>query len=146
MVEAATLEIVAHVLTYFTHCPHCETALEAVGVGSAAHTQEINEYPEEFKAEYVRLCDWIRAASARYPGRLRIRLVDAQSPAGLWKTLRHRARTYPLFVLDGRPVAVGWPPTQVEAILMEKLGPLMPLTGQSAAPGSLGPRPATGGV
>jgi hypothetical protein len=145
-VSTATLEIVAHTLTYFTHCPHCETALEAVGVGRTAHTQEINEYPEEVKAEYVQLCDWIRAASARYAGRLRIRLIDAQSPEGLWKTLRHRARTYPLFVLDGTRVAVGWPQAQVDAILMEKLGPPRPLPEPSATPGSRGARSATGGV
>lgn len=125
--SVATLEIVAPTLTDFYHCLHCETVFAEAGVGRLVHNQQINEYPEEFKAEYLRLCDWVRRAGGRYAGRLHVRIVDAQSPEGFWKTLRHRARTYPLFLLDGRRIAVGWAEAPVEAILEERVGPTGPV-------------------
>jgi len=119
----ATLDIVTPTLTYFYHCHHCETALSAVGVGQVVHDQEINEYPQDVKEQYLQLCDWVRALAARHVGRLRVRMVDAHSPLGLWMALRHRARTFPLFVLDGRRVAVGGDLAGVAALLRERLGP-----------------------
>ncbi len=119
----ATLDIVAPTLTYFYHCAHCETALSAVGVGQLVHDQEINEYPEDLKEQYLQLCDWVRALAARHAGRLRVRIVDAQSPLGLWMALRHGARTFPLFVLDGRRIAAGGDLAGVTALLQERLGP-----------------------
>ncbi len=124
--KGATLEIVAHALTYFYHCPHYETAFEGAGIGRIVHNQEINEYPEEFKAEYARLCDWVRATTVRYAGRLRVRIVDAQSPEGFWKTLRYRTRTYPLFLLDGRRIVAGWDEARVDALFQERIGPPVP--------------------
>lgn len=138
--KAPVLEIVTHTLTYFYHCPHCETAFEGAGIGRPVHDQEINEYPEEFKAEYLRLCDWVRAAAARYAGRLRLRIVDAQSLEGFWKTLRSGARTYPLFLLDGRRIAAGWDEERVEAALRKRFGPPV------RAPEAAGAAPAVGGA
>lgn len=119
----STLDIVTPTLTYFFHCAHCETALSAVGVGRLVHDQEINEYPEDIKEQYLALCDWVRALAARHAGRLRVRIVDAHSPRGLWMALRHGARTFPLFVLDGRRLAVGGDLAGVAALLQERLGP-----------------------
>lgn len=128
----STLEIVAPTLTDFYHCAHCETIFAVAGVGRLVHNQQINEYPEEVKAEYGRLCGWVRETAARYAGRLRLRLVDAFSVEGLWKTLRHRTRTYPLFVLDGRPIAAGWSGAGVERVLRERLGSPGPAPGANA--------------
>ncbi|MDQ7849385.1 MAG: hypothetical protein QN152_01070 [Armatimonadota bacterium] len=118
-----TLEVVTPTLTYFFHCAHCETALSVAGVGQVVHDQEINEYPEDLKEQYLQLCDWIRALAARHAGRLRVRIVDAYSPRGLWMALRHRARTFPLFVLDGRRIAAGADLASVAALLRERFVP-----------------------
>jgi hypothetical protein len=71
------------------------------------HNQEINEYPEEVKAEYLRISRWVRALRERYSGRVSVRLVDPQSLLGFWRILRHRIRRYPTFLVDGAEVA-GW--------------------------------------
>jgi len=72
------------------------------------HTQEINEYPEEIKAEYLRVCTWVRAVQKRHGRQVVVRLADPQSLGGFWKVLRHRIRQYPTFLVDGTERLVGW--------------------------------------
>jgi hypothetical protein len=72
------------------------------------HTQEINQYPEDIKAEFLRVSDWIRTVRGQYGSRVLIRLVDPHSPAGMWKVLRHRIRRFPAFLVDGAERVVGW--------------------------------------
>ncbi len=77
-------------------------------MGQQVHTQEINEYPEEIKAEYLRLSEWIRETRKTYGQRVVVRIVDPQSLGGMWKVLRHRIRRYPTFCVDGVDKLVGW--------------------------------------
>jgi hypothetical protein len=72
------------------------------------HTQEINEYPEDVKEEFLRVSGWIRAVHSRYGNRVMIRLIDPQSPSGIWKVLRHRIRRFPAFLVDGTEWILGW--------------------------------------
>ncbi len=122
----STLEVVALVPTDFYHCAHCEVAFEAAGIGGPVHTQQINEYPDDDKAAYARLSDWLRATAGGYAGRLRVRLIDAHTVEGFWLTLRHRARTYPIYILDGERVAVGGDPERLDRVLQDRLGPASP--------------------
>ncbi len=72
------------------------------------HTQELNQYPEDVKAEFLRVSEWIRATRKQHGARVTIRLVDPQSVGGMWKALRHRVRRYPTFFVDGTERIVGW--------------------------------------
>lgn len=77
-------------------------------MGQEVHRQEINEYPEEIKAEFLEVSNWIRQARARYGARVAIRVVDPQSLGGMWKVLRHRIRRYLTFLLSTGEQIVGW--------------------------------------
>jgi hypothetical protein len=77
-------------------------------VGQEVHRQEINEYPDEVKAEFLRLSRWVRSARERYGPRVEIRLADPQSLLGFWRVVRHRIRRYPTFLVDGTERVVGW--------------------------------------
>ncbi len=77
-------------------------------MGQQVHTQEINEYPEEIKAEYLRLSEWVRERRKTHGQRLVVRIVDPQSLGGFWKVLKHRIRRYPTFLMDGGERVVGW--------------------------------------
>jgi hypothetical protein len=77
-------------------------------VGKQVHTQEINEYPEEMKADYLRLSEWVREMQKTYGQRVVVRIVDAQSLGGMWKVLRHRIRRFPTFLLNDGEKIVGW--------------------------------------
>jgi hypothetical protein len=72
------------------------------------HNQEINEYPEEIKAEFLRLSDWVRAVRKSYGEQVVVRVIDPQSLGGFWKALRHRIRRYPTFFIGGGERLVGW--------------------------------------
>jgi len=77
-------------------------------VGQQVHAQEINEYPEDVKAEYVRLSEWVRRARKAYGRQVIVRIVDPQSLGGFWKVLRHRIRRFPTFFVGGTEKVVGW--------------------------------------
>ncbi len=77
-------------------------------MGKEVHTQEINEYPEDIKADYLRLSEWVRNMRRSYGQRVVVRLVDPQSLGGMWKVLRHRIRRFPTFFVDGTERIVGW--------------------------------------
>jgi len=77
-------------------------------VGKQVHTQELNEYPEDLKAEFLRLSEWIRKTRQTYGRRVVVRLVDPQSLGGMWKVLRQRIRRFPTFLVDGTERVVGW--------------------------------------
>jgi len=77
-------------------------------VGQRVHTQEINEYPEDVKAEYLRLSEWVRQTRKTYGPRVEVRIVDPQSLGGFWKVLTHRIRRFPAFFVGGRESVVGW--------------------------------------
>ena len=77
-------------------------------MGQQVHTQEINEYPEDVKAEYVRLSEWVRQVRKAYGQQVVVRVTDPQSMGGFWKVVRHRIRRFPTFFVGGSEKVVGW--------------------------------------
>jgi hypothetical protein len=111
------LEIVSKVLTTFDHCRHCEIFFDQAGLNKKFHQNEMNEYPSDLKEEYVKLSDWIRELRRLYKHRLLIKLIDIQSPLGIYKALRHRIRTYPTFIIEGKETYAGWDKNHLEDLL-----------------------------
>ena len=117
-------EIVAHVLGSMNHCSHCQVFIDGVGVGGQVKQADLEAYPPEFMAEWQRLSDWILALAERYAGQLVIKVIDAQSPQGLWKALRHGVRQYPTFIIEGEQYR-GWEAeadftTRLQQLLVER--------------------------
>jgi hypothetical protein len=77
----------------------------------------VNDYPEDLKEEFVRLSNWIRELSKLYQHRLLIKLIDAYSPVGFYKALRHRIRKYPAFIVERKETFIGWDRKRLEEIL-----------------------------
>ena len=115
------LEIVTRVLTTFDHCRHCEFLLDKAGLDGMHHQREINEYPPELKEEYLRLSNWIRELSRRYQDRLLIKVIDVQSVLGIYKSIRHRIRKYPTFIVAGNELYTGWDEDALAALLEKHL-------------------------
>jgi len=112
-----SLEIVTRVLTTFDHCRHCEIFFDEAGLDKKFHQKEVNEYPPDLKEEFAKLSDWIRELTRLYKHRLLIRLIDAQSFLGIYKSLRHRIRKYPTFIVEGKETYAGWDKNQLEVLL-----------------------------
>ncbi len=111
------LEIVTKGITLFDQCSHCKVLFDEAGFDEKIYQKEIEDYPSELKEESIKLSQWIRELIHLYRHRLLIKLIDAQSFLGFYKSLRHRIRTYPSFIVEGREVYSGWEKGRVEELI-----------------------------
>jgi hypothetical protein len=111
------LEIVTHVMTSFGQCRRCKVLFDQAGFGQKLLQKEMEEYPPDLKEELTKLSNWIRELNRLYKHRLSIKLIEAPSPLGIYKSLRHRIRTYPTFIVEGKETYAGWDRSQLEGLL-----------------------------
>jgi hypothetical protein len=111
------LEIVTKVLTSWGQCRRCKVLFDQAGLDQKFRQGEMDEYPPDLIEECTRLSDWIRELNRLYKHRLLIKLIDVQSPLGIYKSLRYRIRTYPTFVVEGKETYTGWDKDQLESLL-----------------------------
>ncbi len=128
------LEIVTKVVTFFDHCRRCQILFDQAGLDKKIHQKEMEEYPLDLKEEVMKLSDWIRELSRLYKHRLLIRLIDVQSPFGIYKSLRHRIRTYPGFIVEGKETYIGWDKNQLESLLDKYIQGSLPSKQRSLHP------------
>jgi hypothetical protein len=117
MMKPILLEIVTKVLTSWGQCRRCKILFDQAGLDQKFRQGEMDEYPPDLIEEYTRLSDWIRELNRLYKHRLLIKLIDVQSPLGIYKSLRYRIRTYPTFVVEGKETYTGWDKGQLESLL-----------------------------
>ena len=99
------VDVVAFAPTAFFHCQHCELTFQQVGIGDRVHREEAREaLPEDLQEQYRVVCDWLTELACRHGDRVRLRVTDAASIAGVWRSFRHRIRSYPAVIVDGRQV------------------------------------------
>ena len=79
----------------------------------------MDEYPLDSKEEYLELCDWIRELTRLYKDSLLIKLIDAQSILGFYKSLRHWVRKYPAFIVEGKETYTGWDRERLQDLLVK---------------------------
>ena len=79
----------------------------------------MDEYPLDSKEEYLELCDWIRELTRLYKDSLLIKLIDAQSILGFYKSLRHWVRKYPAFIVEGKETYTGWDRERLQSLLVK---------------------------
>jgi hypothetical protein len=111
------LEIVTKVPTTFDHCRHCEILFDEAGIDEKFHRKEMDEYPSDLREEFAKLSDWIRELNRLYKHRLLIKLIDAQSLLGIFKSLRYWIRSYPTFIVEGKETYAGWDKIQLETLV-----------------------------
>lgn len=107
MGKPMTVEVISQVLSSFDHCAHCQLFLNQTGVGTRIHREDFDAFPRELRDEYDRLSRLVIALSERFRGRVRFKILDPQTPEGMWKSLRYWVRRYPTFLIDGEK-QVGW--------------------------------------
>jgi hypothetical protein len=118
---ATQVEILAYAPTEFYHCQHCEAVWHHLGVGQGIHAeQRASALPPDLQAEYAAIVDWVSGALERYGQRVSFRVVDAASAEGVWKSLRHRVRLFPAFIVDGERIA-GFDRPRLDAALAARI-------------------------
>jgi hypothetical protein len=113
--------VIVPALTAYAHCRHCEAIFDGADVARRTHHEMMEEYPEDVRRAYGRVCEWVAAAAVRYGDRIRIRILDPLSPEGALVAIRHRVRTYPTVIVNGREKFAGWQEGAVDAALARLL-------------------------
>jgi len=133
-VKPILLEIVTKVLTYFDQCRRCKILFDQAGFDEKLRQKEMEEYPSDLREEYARLSDWIRELNRLYRHRLLIKVIDVQSPLGIYKSLRYRIRTYPTFIVERSETYTGWDKRQLESLLDKYIKNALPSKVRSFQP------------
>jgi hypothetical protein len=116
------VEILTYAPTEFYHCQHCEVVWDQVGLGSKIRREQRSAaLPADLQAEYEAISDWVADAHRRYGERLQVKLVDVASVEGVFKAVRHRARRFPAFIVDGQQRIVGFDRRQLDDALAQRL-------------------------
>jgi hypothetical protein len=105
------------VVTTYNFCRSCRLLLDETGLDRKFHQKDSNDYPPDMKEEFFKLSDWIQDLTRLYKHRLSIRIIDVQSLVGVYKSLRHRVRFYPTFIIEGRETYAGWDKDHLEEII-----------------------------
>ena len=111
------VDVLTLVPTVYRQCAACETVVGRSGISEAVRRQGLNEYPSDVLEEYERLSRWVMELAEQFDGRIRIRVIDPQSGLGLWKSLRHRVRTYPTFIVNDKERYTGWDKGALDAVV-----------------------------
>jgi len=93
----------------------------SLGLKSNHRNACMNEYPDDWKEAVDYLSEWIHEVSDLYRHRIRIRVIDAQSPMGFWKQLRYRLYRFPAFIVDKKGKYIGWDYQELETLIDERL-------------------------
>jgi len=118
------VEIVAYAPTAFYHCTHCEIIWKETGFSNGVHEEQVaSALPPDVMQDYQAVSDWVRQLFKVYCDRVRVKVIDAASIEGFWKTLRHGLRRYPA-VLVGPAKFSGANFAAAEAEIARRLEPV----------------------
>ncbi len=94
------VEIVAYAPTAFYHCLHCEMVWQETGFSKGVHEEQIaSALPPDLQQDYQAVSDWVQRLFRQYCDRVVVKVIDAASIEGFWKTLRHGLRYYPAIMI-----------------------------------------------
>ncbi len=112
-----SLEIVTGMISTLGQCRPCNIVFDEAGLSGKIHEKAIEEYPPDFISESKKLFEWIQELKGLYRHRLSIRLIDAKSLLGFYKSFRYRIRKYPGFIVNGKETYIGWDRQKLEDLL-----------------------------
>ena len=116
--DTIELEVVAPMLSALEmSCRGCGMIFGSLGLRKKYRNACTDDYPDDWKEAVNILSQWIGEISSLYRHRIRIRVIDAQSPLGLWKQIRYRVFRFPAFIVDRKRTYVGWNPGELEALI-----------------------------
>jgi hypothetical protein len=119
------IEIVAYAPTAFYHCTHCEIVWKETGFSRGVREEQAaTALPPEMLKDYQAISDWVRHLLQVYCDQVVIKVIDAVSPEGMWKSLRHGLPGYPAVIVAGRERFVGSNFSTAEAAIARRLAPV----------------------
>jgi len=97
------VEIVAYAPTAYYHCTHCEVVWKETGFSEGVHEEQVRSaLPPDMLQDYQAVSDWVRRLMKRHCDQVVVKMIDAASLEGFWKTARHGLGRYPAVLVGGR--------------------------------------------
>lgn len=101
MAKPLLVEIIAYAPTAYYHCTHCEVAWREMGLSNRIHEEQIeSSLPDDLAKDYQTISDWVREIFRLHCDGVVVKVIDAASPEGLFKSLRYGVRHYPAVIVD----------------------------------------------
>ena len=108
MEKPLLVEIIAYAPTAFYHCTHCEVAWREMGATNRIHEEQMeSSLPEDLIKEYQAVSDWVQEIFRVHCDQIVVKVIDAASVEGFYKSLRYNARRYPAIIVDGKARFIG---------------------------------------
>ncbi len=91
LADPVEVEVITLMLTIQAEeCKNCRLIFEDTDIKWKFADRETNEYPEDVKKDVPHLSNWIRRLARDYCDQIQIKVIDALSPLGLYKSIRHQ--------------------------------------------------------
>ena len=108
MMKPLLVEIIAYAPTAYYHCTHCEVAWREMGATNRIHEEQLeSSLPEELMQEYQLVSDWVREIFRVHCDQILLKVIDAASIEGFYKSLKYNARRYPAVIVNGKARFLG---------------------------------------
>jgi hypothetical protein len=108
MKDPLLVEIIAYAPTAYYHCTHCEVAWREMGANNRVHEEQVKtSLPEELMNEYQIVSNWVQELFRKHCDAILLKVIDAASIEGVYKSLKYNARRYPAIIVDGRSRFLG---------------------------------------
>jgi hypothetical protein len=102
------VEVIAYAPTAYYHCTHCEVAWHEMGVENRIHEEQLeSSLPKDLIKEYQAISDWVRDLFRQHCEGIVLKVIDAASVEGVFKSLKYNARRYPAVIVNRKTRFVG---------------------------------------
>ncbi len=130
MDEPLLVEIIAYAPTAFYHCTHCEVAWREMGASNRIHEEQLeSSLPEDLTKEYLVVSDWVKEIFRIHCDRILVKVIDAASIEGVFKSLKYNARRYPAIIVDQKARFMG---SQSLGSAAKEIARRLPLSAETA--------------
>jgi hypothetical protein len=108
MTKPLLVEIIAYAPTAYYHCTHCEVAWREMGATNRIHEEQLeSSLPADLIQEYQTVSDWVQEMFRVHCDAIVLKVIDAASIEGFYKSLKYNARRYPAVIVNGKARFVG---------------------------------------
>jgi hypothetical protein len=102
------VEIIAYAPTAYYHCTHCEVAWREMGADNRIHEEQLqSSLPEDLIKEYEIVSNWVREMFRIHCDAILLKVIDAASVEGFYKSLRYNSRRYPAVIVNRKARFLG---------------------------------------
>jgi|SRR5688572_2180152 hypothetical protein len=102
------VEIIAYAPTAYYHCTHCEVGWREMGANNRIHEEQLERsLPEDLIKEYQMVSDWVREMFKVHCDNILLKVIDAASIEGFYKSLKYNARRYPAVIVNRNARFIG---------------------------------------